>query len=135
MFVPPCLLGYPIQSSLSTAPENILQNKLYQYGYLQSRHKHASLVILHIINFHRLAKLRIYRHSRTSLSDMPENIVWNKTAIIYNTNTHTCFIHNCAILHYTKFPHQSELIQKLIPSSQIIYPLVESESSRFKHKL
>ena len=41
--------------------------------------------------------------------------------------------HHFTLLHMTTFPHQTYSIRKFIPSSHIIFLLVKSEKSRFKH--
>ena len=67
----------------------------------------------------------IQRHLSASLSDAPENVVQNKTVTIYTTS-HTHFTHQNIILHTATFMHQSELIQKYIPSGCINLPLVRT---------
>ena len=48
--------------------------------------------------------------------------------------THARFTCHHTLLHTTIFLHHTDLIQKYIPSCRIIFPLVESEKSWFKHQ-
>ena len=71
----------------------------------------------------------------TNLSPVPENIVIDKTVTFATTKpTHAHFTRHHTLLNTTTFTHQNNSIQKQIPSNGIIFLLVESETSRFKHK-
>ena len=77
-----------------------------------------------VICHHKILHTLMIQHMKT-FSRQPFRCTmkyWKKTVTIYTT-THTHFMRHFKLLYITKFSHQSDSIQKYIPSSCITLPL------------
>ena len=118
--MPAYMLGHPVHISLYCTPDSIVHTilvKTFTTVCHQDTHD--------IIHFYTILQLYIQRHFSSQSVTRARTYLPRQKCHVIHCYTHARCTHHCPLLN---------MIQKYIPSSRIIFLLVEILKSRFKHK-